>query len=748
MRGAAESLRVLLVEDNPDDAELVLRALRRGGFDPSWERVQSEEELRAAVAGKAWDLILSDYVMPGFDGLRALRIVGELRIDVPFILVSGAIGDEAAVSAMKAGCADYVPKENLTRLAPAIRRELREAEVRRERRHARESLQFLAEVSEAFASSFDFDETVRMAARRAVPRLADWCVIDVIEDDGTVRRRGLAHVDPAKEPLLVEIAQRFPAGPKARSPSSRVLQTGEPVLLPQVAGEDFERFTTDAEHAGIMRRIGVDTSISVPMVARGRVMGALTLAAIGRSYGKADLATAEDFARRTALSLDNARLYKQAREAALEMEEALAGEQQARAAAETARRRAAFLAEASQVLASSLEYEVTLERVTRLAVPDFADWCGIVVPNDGLIRLVALAGPSPEEESWMRESAQRLPIDASADTGSARVIRTGEPWIVFDAQETPVEVFAGPAGEIAAWQKQAGLRSYLSVPVASRGRTFGALILARASEARRYGRADVELAQELGQRIAVAIDNALLYRGAQDAIRVRDDFLSVASHELNTPLTTLKIQVGTLARSNPDVRLATALAAIRRQIERMEQLVENLLDVSRLGQGRMAIEPAPMDLVELVREVTDRFGEQLQRASCTLRLAQHEPIRGDWDRARLDQVLTNLLANAIKFGAGQPIEVDVGERGCTAWFRVRDHGIGIEASDVQRIFDRFERAVPTRHYGGLGLGLFISRQIVESHGGTIRVESQPGDGAAFTVELPIAPTAGDGVWAR
>jgi len=544
-----ETLRVLLVEDNPDDAELILRELRRGGFEPSFRRVDDAEAFREALTTQAWDVILSDYVLPGFDGLRALEIVAEKALDLPFILVSGQIGDEVAVSVMKAGCADYVPKENLARLAPAIRRELREARIRRERRHAREALRFLAEVSAAFVGSLDYEETIRVAARQAVPYLADICVIDVIDEGGRVRRLGQAQSDPALEQVLRDLATSFPSVPGSPNAAAQAMQTGRSVLIAEVDEDRIATFSREPRHREMLRSLGLRSGLAVPLVARGKIIGALTLGYTQRTYSKADVATAEDFARRAALSIENARLYREARRAVEETEHALAE--------------------------------------------------------------------------------------------------------------------------------------------------------------------------------------------AQEAIRVRDEFLSVASHELKTPLTALKVQIGNIGRSVRDEKLATALAGTRRQIDRLALLIDNLLDVSRLAASGVSIEPGPVDLVELVHEVVERNGAQLRRAGCPVVFEMPASVSGVWDRSRIEQVLGNLLSNAVKFGAGKPIEIAVRPVGDRVRLTVRDYGIGIAPEDAQRIFERFERAVSARHYGGLGLGLFITRQIVEAHGGSIRVESPAGGGSAFTVELPL-----------
>jgi signal transduction histidine kinase len=231
-------------------------------------------------------------------------------------------------------------------------------------------------------------------------------------------------------------------------------------------------------------------------------------------------------------------------------------------------------------------------------------------------------------------------------------------------------------------------------------------------------------------------------REALEAIQVRDDFLSVASHELKTPLTSLKLQVQGLMMMPPKTQLPeetrrvnVSLDVIRRQVSRLDKLTGNLLDVSRIAAGRLVLEPAEVDLATLVNDVAHQFEAELTRQKCPLTRYIEGPVTGRWDPLRIDQVVTNLLSNAIKYGAGKPIELTVEERAGLARVIVRDHGIGIATEDQHRIFNRFERAAALG-YGGLGLGLYISRQIVLAHGGTVHVDSAPDSGSTFTVELP------------
>jgi signal transduction histidine kinase len=243
----------------------------------------------------------------------------------------------------------------------------------------------------------------------------------------------------------------------------------------------------------------------------------------------------------------------------------------------------------------------------------------------------------------------------------------------------------------------------------------------------------------------MAIDNARLYRDAQEGIRLREEFLSVASHELRTPVAGIMLSIESLASSGgaggsiDPSSSRKLLDLLVRHGRRLARLIGDLLDVSRL-QKPLSLEREEVDLVRLVREVLARLEPDAVRARCSVSIQAGGPVTGSWDRSRLDQVITNLLSNAVKFGAGKPIEISVGTTADgLARLAIRDHGIGISPEFQPRLFGRFERGVSADHYGGLGLGLYISRRIVEAHGGLVRVESQPGAGATFTVDLPCTP---------
>jgi PAS domain S-box-containing protein len=253
----------------------------------------------------------------------------------------------------------------------------------------------------------------------------------------------------------------------------------------------------------------------------------------------------------------------------------------------------------------------------------------------------------------------------------------------------------------------------------------------------------VAIARDITERKRAQLERELLYREAVDAVRTRDEFLSVASHELKSPIAALHLQVDSILRARargkgpltPE-QMAAKLDVVARQTARLARMIDELMDVSRIAAKRLRLDIEEVDLSAIVRDVASRHAEEAARAGSALEVRADAPVVGRWDRIRLEQVVTNLLTNAVKFGAGRPIELAVEGQGPEVRLTVADHGIGIAPEDVERIFQRYEQAVTSRTYGGLGLGLYIVHQIVEAHGGTIRVESQSGAGTRFTVDLP------------
>jgi len=246
------------------------------------------------------------------------------------------------------------------------------------------------------------------------------------------------------------------------------------------------------------------------------------------------------------------------------------------------------------------------------------------------------------------------------------------------------------------------------------------------------------------QRLRVEAERERLVVELREAVRLRDEFLSVASHELKTPLTPLALRLQLMQQGleaeTPDVeRLRAHVEAARGQVRRMTSLVDSLLDATRITRGRLPLRrEQDVNLAALLRDVAAGFEIQAVRAGCAVEIEAPPRVLGQWDVLRLEQVVANLLSNALKFGAGGPVLLRLEEREGWARLTVRDEGIGMNEEVRGRIFGRFERGVSERHYGGLGLGLFITHEVLEALGGRIEVESAPGRGSTFTVELPCS----------
>ena len=289
----------------------------------------------------------------------------------------------------------------------------------------------------------------------------------------------------------------------------------------------------------------------------------------------------------------------------------------------------------------------------------------------------------------------------------------------------PVVMLSARAGEEASIEGlEAGADDYLVKPFNARE------LVARV-------RSNLELAR---MRREIARQEALTGH-LREAVQLRDDFLSVASHELKTPLAAFGLSLELLERDLPAesrLRVRDRLLSAGRQVKRLHSLVETLLDVSQLSSGRLVLHLEGIDLSSVVAEIVSRLEAELQRAGVSVRMELGGSIRGQFDRVRIAQVVTNLLQNAARYGQGRPVDVRVENAGGVGCITVVDHGMGIATEDRARIFEKFERAVPARQFGGLGLGLWITRQIVEAHGGRITVGETPGGGATFKVELPLA----------
>jgi signal transduction histidine kinase len=505
---------------------------------------------------------------------------------------------------------------------------------------------------------------------------------------------------------IAEGAARAAAAGAEPNPAAEAFRTGAAVFV---------------EDPGVLprhpwgRAVRGDAFAALPLSIEGRVLGVLAVGFDGpRRFPEADRAMAGALAGQCAQALERARLF--------------VAERLARAEAVAARRRLAFLDELSAHLAERAGEAEMLEGVARLAAHALGDWAGIFVTGEGgLVSLPAQAGPGALGE------AVETHLRAEPLGRLQRACACGAPAAVHDF---PADAPGVPRVTAAAL-----------VPLCLAGRALGALVVASADPLRRYGPADLALLGDVGHRTALAVEHARLLREATAAAAAREEFLHVASHELRGPIGTLRLAVQLLARDAQRGRTestAERLRVIERQAGRLAWLSDLLLDVSRITAGRLELAPKEGDLAALVREVAARLGDEAAEAGVALGVEAAHPVRCVFDHARMEQVISNLLSNAVKYGRGRPVAVRVRGGGGRATIEVEDQGIGIAPEDQERIFGRFERAASAQHFAGLGLGLWIVRQLVAAHGGEIRVRSAPGEGATFVVELP-APEVARGV---
>jgi predicted ATPase/signal transduction histidine kinase len=387
------------------------------------------------------------------------------------------------------------------------------------------------------------------------------------------------------------------------------------------------------------------------------------------------------------------------------------------------------LIKATQAISGEMVLEQLLEKLLRIVLESAG-------AERGALLLEEKAALVVRARAWTQEavSLERGPLGADWPRSVVEhVWRSGEPLVLADATHE------GPFTDDPCVRER-GIRSILCMPVRRHARSVGVLYLDNALTPYAFPPERVEVVQHLAAQLAISLENAQLLRRTEDEVRKRDEFLAVAAHELRTPLTPLFLQIASASRTARQIDAAATivphLTAAQGQLENLQNLVEDLLELARVATGQMSVIREPTDLAAVVRDVVASLEPKFARARCAVTVDARGPIIGMWDGQRVGQAASNLLSNAMKFGAGSPIEVTVESIDGMARLSVRDHGIGIPPEDQERIFGPFERAVSLRHYGGFGVGLWTARRIVEAHGGTIRVESRPGEGAKFIVELP------------
>jgi PAS domain S-box-containing protein len=492
-----------------------------------------------------------------------------------------------------------------------------------------------------------------------------------------------------------------------------------PPMEPVVAEDLFEA-VKDPDRLEAYRREGLKSLLALPLIIGGEGVASLVFYFRQQHrFSEVELQTARALANLAAAVLGNAALHDEQRRRELE---------------------AQFLAKAGETLASSLDYRSTLRALTRLAVPDIADWCAAdMLDDDGTLRRLALSHADPAQVVAAEAFTKRYPPDPDSPYGAANVIRTGESMLLGYLPEEMIEASARDAEHRSVLRT---LSSLIIVPLRIRGGVIGALSFATAESRRHYRAHDLRFAETVAGRAALAIENALSYEEARRANRLKDEFLATLSHELRTPLNAI---LGYTRMLRTDAVAANkregALETVERNAAALAQIVEDVLDVSRIVSGKLAIQVRPVRLTPIVQEsvatVLPAAHAKGVRLAANLALDTDEIVA---DPDRLRQVMWNLLSNAVKFTSrGGGVAVNARRVADDVEIVVSDTGEGIPPEFLPHVFERFRQA-DSRVAGvrsGLGIGLAIARHIVEMHGGTIDATSEGrGKGATFRVRLP------------
>jgi PAS domain S-box-containing protein len=604
----------------------------------------------------------------------------------------------------------------------------RERAARAEAEGAEQRFKFLSEASAVLASSLEYEKTLSALVSLVVPRIADCGLVTMQEPDGTIQTVAAACAAPAKLEALRAIDRRYPDGACFPHCYRRVLQTGDPEILSHVDDAMLSGLARDEEHLAMMRGLGIEAQVCVPIKVQGRTLAALMLmsAGSGRRFSHADLAVVDDLAWRAGLGLENAMLH--------------AAEQTARWEAERAASRVFRLQAVTSALAEALTRAQVADVAVEQSVAALGGRQGILyVPSgDERIAILKCLGLAPDATERLKE------LSLNAPAPPCRAARTSEPvWI--ESEEALLAEYPDATASIAPLM---GSKAMACVPLHLEGPTAGVMLLCF-DEPRRFSEDDRFLLVTLARQCAQAIDRARLYeaerkasREAQAANRAKDEFLSIVSHELRTPLNAILGWAQILERRVDDQEaLRKGLHVIERNAKAQVRIIEDILDVSRIITGKLRLDMRPLDVEAVVRAAIEVVRPAAEAKQINVELSFGGPAVVSGDADRLQQVAWNLLSNAIKFTPREGrVAVAVQPARGSVQIAVSDSGKGISPEFLPYVFDRFRQAdsSTSRGHGGLGLGLAIVRYLVEMHGGTVEAESAGENrGATFRVTLPV-----------
>ncbi|KAB8142579.1 PAS domain-containing protein [Chloroflexia bacterium SDU3-3] len=697
-------------------------------------------------------------------------------------------------------------------------------------------LSLIAEVSALLANTLDVTAVLPQVARMLLPLLGDLCVIELLGEDGAVRRAVMAHIDPAKDAVLQELGRRYPAGQSARRPALAALRTRRAEVVADVSAAPGYAEGLDAPRRELIEALGTRSVLATPLLARERTIGVLTLcsAALDR-YHEADGQLAEDVARRIALAIDSWQLYNQAQEALRSRDTALAI-----AEAERAKLQRLFAqAPAAIAVLQGPRHEVSfanlyyrrifgereyigraladvvpelavqgaidlLDQVYRSGEPHMGDEAPLLIDRCGdgvleqhfftfvyqptldpagaiegvlihMIDVTEQVSAQRERErlaALVREQGEHLRVTLSS-IADAVIVTDLNGMLTFINQVAEqltgwghAEVLGRPVEDVLALIEEGSgalaenpIRRVLSShgPIAQAASALlvprsGAALPIESSAAPIRDDADrtigvVLVFRDTSARRRAELERADLLERTEAAVRMRDVFFSVAAHELKTPLTSLMGNIQLIQRraardmALPERELHNLGVAVS-QARRLRQMIDALLDVTRIESGQLSLAQAPLALGALLQQIVGEIQPTLRAHTLLLELPD-APLMVHGDALRLEQVFQNLVQNAVKYSpAGGPIRISAAARAGRAVVSVADQGIGIPSASMPMLFQRFHRAANVTgsyNISGMGIGLFVVKEIVSLHGGDVAVESEENRGSTFTVTLPLLP---------
>nr|WP_242037701.1 response regulator [Coleofasciculus sp. FACHB-SPT9] len=726
-------MRILLLEDSLLDTELIYANLSNGGIDCELVQVETRTDFVTALETDSFDLILSDYSLPSFDGISALKIARSLCCDVPFIFVSATIGEELAIDTLKNGATDYVVKQRLERLVPSVMRALRESQERSDRKAAEQDLhkshERLKLLSET-ASKLLLNDRPQELIENLFQELSSHLGLEVYFNYLVDREKQLLRLN-----CCGGVSEQV-------SQEREWLDLGETVCG-RVALERHHFVAENVQQSTdpkieMARSLGMTAYTCHPLLAHGQLMGTLSFGTRNRIRFETDeIELMKVVCDQVAIALERAQMLTRQRQYTSRLQR---------------------LAEASVSINSTLSLDEMLSLITaqsREIIGTHQSVTSITVGEnwEQAINSVSL---SDKYAQWRDYSET---TDGSGIY--ALVCSMKRPM-----RMTQAELEAHPAwrGFGKAADQHPPMRGWLAVPLIGRnGKNIGLIQLSDKYDGE-FTEEDEAILVQMAQMASAAIDNAQLYQESQQANRMKDEFLAILSHELRSPLNPILGWTQLLrTRKFDQATTARAIETIERNAKLQTQLIDDLLDVSRIIRGKVGLNISPINLVSTLEAAIDTVRLAADAKSIQLQ-SFLDPSVGlvSGDSSRIQQVVWNLLSNAIKFTPeGGRVEIRLsmvsGQKSFAnerelmtneglrtyrnyAQIQVLDTGKGIRADFLPHVFDYFRQAdgSTTRKHGGLGLGLAIVHHLVELHGGTVYAESPgEGQGATFTVILPL-----------